>query len=431
MIQNTVIEKAREIPVARKTQVLVCGAGPAGIAAAITATRHGAQTLLLEQHPFPGGVWTAGALTIIIDAENKTGLCRTLRNRLEAQGNMMYCTNWPRWPVYGIEAMKLLLDELLESAGVAVQCCTSVTSVHREGHRVTGVFTESKSGRQFIEADVVIDTTGDGDVAARAGCHFEYGRPEDGKAQPATLYGRIGGYKGQPIHIEPLLSIARTHGINPSYERVTLFPQPSQPGVFMLMATHLYVNCLDVCALSDAQRSARNEIKQLVDIFKQHAGPDWEDVYLIDTGPFAGIREGRRIRGKYYLTIDDLVNGKQFDDGICHVNFGVDVHHPDPSEGKGLYNIRFKQPYDIPYRCLLANDVKNLMMAGRCISGDFKAHASYRVTGDAVATGEAAGIGAAMAIASKCNPDEIDRTVLLDQLATWRDHEDFTNVPVS
>jgi len=188
----------------------------------------------------------------------------------------------------------------------------------------------------------------------------------------------------------------------------------------MLMATHLYVNCLDVRALSDAQRLARREIKQLVALFKQHAGSDWEQVYLIDTGPFAGVREGRRIRGKYHLTFDDILEHKSFDDGICRVNFPVDIHHPDPNEGKGLVNIH-NDPYDIPYRCLLAKDADNLMMAGRCLSGDFKAHASYRVTGDAVATGEAAGLGAAIAINAQCDPHEIDIQNLKKQLTQWRD----------
>jgi hypothetical protein len=322
--------------------------------------------------------------------------------------------------VYGIEAMKLLLDDMLLEAGVDVQCSTQVVHVQREADRISGVYTESKSGRQFIAAKIIIDTTGDGDVGHRAGCAFEYGRPEDGLAQPATLYGRIGGYKGGPLHIQPMLDIAKAHGVNPSYERVTLFPQPSQPGVMMLMATHLYVNCLDVQALSDAERAARREIRDLVDVLKKHGGPDWEDVYLIDTGPFAGIREGRRIRGKYYLTFDDLVAGSRFEDGICDVRFNVDIHHPDSTEGKGLVNMKH-QHYDIPYRCLLSTDIQNLMMAGRCISGDFKAHASYRVTGDAVATGEAAGIGAAMAIKAKCDPDAIDIPKLKTQLDTWRE----------
>lgn len=418
--RNTRPEQARNIPVARETEVLVCGGGPAGIAAAVTAAREGARVLILERHPFLGGVWTAGALTILLDTERKAGLNAELRRRLHERGASTFVRGeWPEWPVYGIEAMKSLLDDLIEETGVEVQLYTQVAAVAREGRQVTGVFTESKSGREFIQARIVIDTTGDGDVAALAGCPFEMGRPKDGKTQPMTLYGRIGGYRGGPVHVEPLRQIALTAGFKPSYERVTLFPQPGQPGVFMLMATHLYGCGIDVRDLTRAEFQGRKEIRRLFDVFKQHAGPDWQDAYLIDTGPFVGVREARRIRGRYRLTTDDLAKGRRFEDGICEVLFAADIHHHDPSEGGGLYNAR-TLPYDIPFRCLLPREYDNLMMAGRCISGDHIAHASYRVTGDAVATGEAAGLAAAVALHARIAPADINILGLRTCLAAIR-----------
>ena len=423
----TVSEVAREVPVVRETDVLVCGGGPAGIAAAFTAARQGAKVLLLERHPFLGGVWTAGALTIIIDSQQKGGINRELAERLAAYSGVLI---WPEvidlpkgipdWPVYAIEDMKAVLDDMVRETGIEVQFYTQVVAVQREGARVTGVFTESKSGREFIRAKVVIDTTGDGDVAAQAGCPFELGRPEDGKTQPMTLYARIGGYKGQPAHIHPMRDIARAAGFEPSYGRVTLFPQPNQPGVFMLMATHVYGSGIDVRDLTANEIEARQQIRTLVKILQRDGGPDWQSIYLIDTGPFLGVREGRRILGKYYLTIDDLREGRRFDDGICNVRFPADIHHPDKKEGAGLYNI-FTPHYDIPFRCLLARDVDNLMMAGRCISGDHLAHASYRVTGDAVAMGEAAGIGATLAVRDHVNPRDVSVPELLAKLAALRD----------
>ncbi|EIP98170.1 flavoprotein involved in thiazole biosynthesis [Opitutaceae bacterium TAV1] len=420
MTRSTIHEPARDIPVARETDILVCGGGPAGIAAAFTAARAGARVLLLERHPFLGGVWTAGALTILIDTEKKPGLNRELRQRLEARDAATYCKQWPEWTVYGIEAMKGLLDEMAEETGIDVQLCTQVTAVAREGSRVTGVFTESKSGREFIRARIVIDTTGDGDVCARAGCPFEHGRPGDGKTQPMTLYGRIGGYRGTgAARHHPMLGIARKAGFPISYEGVTLFPQPDQPGVFMLMATHLWGSGIDVRNLTRAELQGRREIRQLVHILKTQGDDDWKDIYLIDTGPFLGVREARRILGRYYLTHDDLQAGRRFDDGICHVRFNVDIHHPDPEEGKNLYHLPM-QPYDIPYRCLLPRDIDNLMMAGRCISGDHIAHSSYRVTGDAIATGEAAGLAAAIAVESRIDPPSIDIPAFLARLAALR-----------
>ncbi len=419
MASTTISEPEKSIPVVRETDVLVCGGGPAGLAAAFTAARAGARVLLLERHPFLGGVWTAGALTIILDAQNKSGLVREISQRLEAQGDVGHYHPWFSAPIYGIEAMKGLLDEMVAETGIEVQLYTQVVAVAREGSRVSGVFTESKSGREFIRAKVVIDTTGDGDVCAQAGCDFEYGRPKDGKVQPMTLYGRIGGYHGLHARHQPMLGIAQAAGFQLSYERVTLFPQPGQPGVFMLMATHLFASALDARELTRAEFQGRKEIREFVQILKTQGGDDWKDIYLIDTGPFLGVREARRILGKYYLTGEDIQVGRRFEDGICHVRFNVDVHHPDPKEGRGLFNIKV-QPYDIPYRCLLARNLDNVMMAGRCISGDYLAHASYRVTGDAVATGEAAGLGAAMALDAGCAPDAIEMSVFLARLAEMR-----------
>jgi hypothetical protein len=419
--QAMIYEAGQDVPVVRETDVLVCGGGPAGIAAAFTAARSGARVLLLERNPFLGGVWTAGALTILIDTENKGGLNQELRQRLEERGAAAYFGQWGRgqWPVYTLEEMKALLDEMVEETGIEVQLYTQVVAVSRQGAQIQGVFTESKSGREFIRAKVVIDTTGDGDVAARAGCAYEIGRPEDGKMQPMTLYGRIGGYKGEPVRIEPLRTIALNAGYHPSYDRVTLFPQPGQPGVFMLMATHLYGDGTNVRDLTTAEFEGRKEIRELFQIYKEHGGDDWKDTYLIDTGPFIGIRETRRIRGRYYLTKEDLKIGRQFEDGICRVHFNVDIHHPNPKEGHGLVNMPI-EPYDIPYRSLLVQDIDNLLVAGRCISGDHIAMASYRVTGNAVAMGEAVGVAAAIAVESQIAPSDLDVSQLLSRLQEVR-----------
>jgi hypothetical protein len=217
-----------------------------------------------------------------------------------------------------------------------------------------------------------------------------------------------------------LLDIARKAGVEPSYGDVTLFPQPGQPGVFVLMATHLYGSGIDVQNLTRAEIQGRKEIHQLVALYKEHGGSDWKDVYLIDSGPFLGVREGRRIVGRHYLTVEELKAGTKFADGICHVRFMADIHHPDPAEGSGLTH-EFFPDYDIPFGCLVARDVDNLLMAGRCISGDHIAFASYRVTGDAIATGEAAGLAAAMSLEDRVEAFELDRARFLSRLQTMRE----------
>jgi len=399
--------------------VLVCGGGPAGFAAALTAARHGAQTLLIERHPFLGGTWTAGALSIILDAYNKHGLIEEILARLARSGHSQIWARFSRYTVYGMKGMKYLLDDMIAETKVQVLLYTHAAAVIRDRNRIRGVITESKSGRQFIEAKIVIDATGDGDVASFAGCPYEKGRPSDGKMQPMTLMGRIGGYRGGPAHIQPLVDICRRAGWETSYSDITLYPQPNQPGVFILMATHLYGDGTNAADLTAAEIRGRWEIRKTLEVLKQYGGDDWKDAFLIDTGPFVGIRETRRILGRYYLTIEDLKAGARFDDAICDVNFKVDIHYPDPKEGRGLTHVDHK-PYQIPYRCLLAKDIDNLMMAGRCISGDHIAFASYRVTGDAVPMGEAAGLAAAMALDAKVLPPSVDSQLLVKRLDAIR-----------
>jgi hypothetical protein len=288
------------------------------------------------------------------------------------------------------------------------------------------VFTASKSGVEFIEADIVIDATGDGDVAAAAGCQFEMGRPFDGKTQPVTLFGTIGGYRGKPVKGLPLLKILEKGGWRPSYPGVTVFPQPGQEGIFRLMATQYYgVSGLNVREVSQAEAQARAEFHQCVEVFKKHGGDDWKDVFVISTGPAIGVRETRRIRGRYYLTWEDLHRGSRFEDCVTEITTKSNIHtvdNPYEDPPKGLPprpKFRFR-PYEIPYRSLVAADVDNLLLAGRCISGDRYALGSYRLTGNMVRTGEAAGLAAAMATEQRLLPPDLDGQMLALRLNKMR-----------
>jgi hypothetical protein len=289
------------------------------------------------------------------------------------------------------------------------------------------VFTTSKSGFEFIEARVVIDATGDGDIAAAAGCEYEMGREFDGKTQPVTLFGTIGGYRGQPAKGRALVEILERGGWRPSYPAVTLFSQPGQPGVFRLMATQFYgVDGTNVRDLTRAEIQGRQEIRKCVDVFRKHGGDDWKDAFLIETGPAIGVRETRRIRGRYCLTWEDLNRGARFEDGITEVTSGSNIHpvdnpYKDAPEGlppRPKFRVR---PYEIPYRCLLAADVDNLLLAGRCISGDCYALGSYRLTGNVVRTGEAAGLAGAMAAEQHVLPPDLDGQTLAARLNEMRE----------
>jgi len=408
-----------EAPVAAKVDVLVCGGGPAGCAAALYAARAGAKTLLLENLPFLGGVWTAVGVSHLMEGHRHGGLNAEIHQRLPV--HQVFGRN-----IYVIEEMKSLLDRMMAEAGVVTQFHTRAVAVARDGARLSGVVTASKAGLEFIEANVVVDATGDGDVAAAAGCEYEMGRDFDGRTQPVTLFGTIGGYRGEPAKGAPLVEILAKGGWRASYPPVTLFPQPGQPGVFQLMATQFYgVDGTDPRQLSRAEIEGREEIHKCVEIFKQYGGDDWKDAFLIGTGPAIGVRETRRIRGRYYLTWEDLDRGARFDDGITEIGSGSNIHpvdNPYEERPQGLpappkFRVR---PYQIPYRCLLAAGVDNLLTAGRCISGDCYAWASYRLTGNVVRTGEAAGLAAAMAVQQRVAPPEVDGKALVARLYELR-----------
>ena len=412
-------ETARNIPVVEESDVIVCGGGPAGVAAALAAARSGAKTRLLEVNGCVGGVWTAGALSLIIGIKEKTGIMAELYQKVIANGTRMRGSNAI---VYDPEFIKLTLEQMLLKAGVKIQLHTRVVGAINDQHnRLSAVLTESKSGRQAWSAKTFIDCSGDGDLAAQAGCSFDLGRPDNGVTQPMSLMTLLTGITTDDVAPfiqsaagprklgnakKNLLAELRKAGVEPSYAGPTLFE--IRNGMYAMMANHQYgVLAIDAEHVTDATLEARAEIHKLINALKKMGGR-WKDLKIAATAEQIGTRGGRRIRGLYRVNSDDLRKGSRFEDGICRVNFGIDVHSTNPKATKEIEQKPFKsKPYDIPLRALIARDVTGLMMAGRCISGDFIAHSSYRVTGNSVAMGEAAGVTAALAASHKTLPHQI------------------------
>ncbi|HWL52284.1 MAG TPA: FAD-dependent oxidoreductase [Chthoniobacteraceae bacterium] len=405
-------EPARRLPVAATHDVVVCGGGPAGVAAAIAAARAGADTCLVEAQGCLGGVWTSGLLSIILDGSNKTGLMPELRERLRAMGAIQ-----PDRDLYEAEAMKVLLEELCESAGVKVRLYTRLAAAQTQDRRLRHLILEAKEGRFALGARQFIDTTGDGDLGAMAGCGFDLGRPQDGLTQPMTLMALIANVPQEARH-PPLVSPTSPYSVDKklfyrklceagapsSYTCPSLFRLPN--GTTALMIHHAYeCSALDARDLTRASIEGRREIRRVVAAMKAFPGEGWRNVELVTTAAHIGVREGRRIHGDYRIDNDDVSTGRQHPDAVARATFGVDVHSVRRSEGGSYGHERIPHlPYDIPLRALIARDLDNLFLAGRCISGSFFAHASYRVTGNAVATGEAAGKAAAYAALKGCSP---------------------------
>lgn len=407
-------EMSRRTPVAGDYDVLIAGGGPAGLAAAIAAARRGARTKLIERAGCLGGVWTAGLLSWVLDSENKDGLMSTIREALSERGAARFKA---RGFAYDPEEMKVVVERLCLDAGVDVRLHSHVCEVIKDEAGLVAAVTESKSGREAWRARVFIDATGDGDLAALAGCDFEMGRPENGQTQPMTLTALVCGV--EPEAIQPFIGGGnaaakralweefRRAGVTPSYTAPTLFH--IRDDLYALAANHEYgVSALNADDLTRATLSARAEVHDLVRALRAMGGP-WKNLALIATAPQIGVREGRRIRGLYTVTVDDILAGRRHEDAVCECTFGVDVHATGKS-GSGSYdaeNSLKAKAYDIPLRALIAADVERLLLAGRCISGDFLAHSSYRVTGNAVATGEAAGVLAAVCVQKALPPREV------------------------
>lgn len=430
-------EPAKNIPIKGDFDVIVCGGGPAGIAAAVSAARTGARTLLIESGGCLGGVWTSGLLTFIFDFD-KPGLTHEIKeklNQLHAKRNKPL-DNF----VYSPEPMKLLLENMCTEAGVEFQLHTRVTAAYLNNKRLSTIVTESKSGREAWSAKVFIDATGDGDVGAFAGNGWDIGQGGDTcPCQPMTLNALsvvkdveklkeyLSFYDPEQTemsgHVKASQAfkkeIARA-GITPSYGDPTLFP--IKDNLVMLMVNHEYnIRAIDASEITKATVRARAEIHKIA-LGLNDLGGDWEGFQLVATADQIGIRDGRRLHGRFTVTKEDLVNGSRYPDAVTRPHFGVDIH-ANTKEINDKQTISrggiVMKPYDIPLRALIAKDVDALIMAGRCISGDFIAHASYRVTGNSVAMGEAA--GAVAAIASKSNrlPHEVEwkeaQKVLIDR----------------
>lgn len=413
-------EEARDLPLVEDADVIVCGAGPAGVAAAITAARSGARVRLFEWRGCLGGVWTAGLLGYLLDFD-KPGFAKELLHHLEERGARRGTSR--KSVCYEPEGMKWLLEDLCVESGVKVQLHTRVAAAYREGRRLTTIVTESKSGRQAWRAPVFIDTTGDGDLGALAGCAWEIGEAHDCPCQPMSLNALVVVKDAAPMddfihHSDPsahdnlskdnFLKEIQRAGFFPSYSKPTLW-QIRDNLLLVMMNQEFSVKPYDAAQVTEATFHARGEMNKIVNGLRKLGGV-WDGIQLAATAEQIGVRDGRRIAGRYTVKQDDVIAGTRHEDAVVRPTFGVDIHAitAEHNKTKAIENKGIKvKPYDIPLRALIAADVDGLMMAGRCISGDFIAHASYRVTGNATRMGEAAGAVAAVAATTKRLPHEV------------------------
>ncbi|MFW5871445.1 MAG: FAD-dependent oxidoreductase [Verrucomicrobiota bacterium] len=411
-----VTEDEKQVPVVAEADVVVVGGGPAGIAAALAAARTGANVCVVEAHGCLGGMWTAGLLTWMFEMD-QPGLPREITKRL-GQRNARIAGHDPNMYTYDIEEMKLLLEDICEETNVRFQLHTRARACVMQDGKIDAVITESKSGAQAWRAKAFVDASGDGDLAALAGCGYDLGKNADGVCQPMTYKALVavrdleaagpfisfweGGeqHRHKTVNYEAVRAFRseiRRAGIEPSYSQTKMLQV--RGNLLALMVNHEYgVSAIEAADLTRATVHGRAEVHRVVKGL-QKLGGVWSGLQLVATCEQIGVREGRRIHGLYTVSHEDLAVGRVHKDAVCKVHFGIDIHSTNGANSKGQDVSRkgvTMQPYDIPMRALVARDVSNLLLGGRCISGDFIAHSSYRVTGTAAATGQAAGVAAAL-----------------------------------
>ena len=393
-----------------ETDVLVCGGGCAGSAAALAAARAGARTLLVEKAPFAGGIITSVGLPyfdgiahittkrivvrgIALEILAKSGVCAP-----DAQALSRHNPTIPNTFEF-----KLLLDRLFQEQkeNLSVLFNSFVCDVRASGGRVETVTVANKDGLVTIKPKVVIDCTGDADVAAWAGAPFEQNR----EVQPLTLHFRINN-----VAADASVGGACRASLKAAQERGDL-PYFYGPGVMFLFGKNeVYIHGVRVPAdptnaadLTRAEMQGRADAHAMFRAWKQDV-PAFKDSYFMEAYPWIGVRESRRILGQYILAEEDLMQAHRFDDAIATGCWYLDLHTNKTVVGSANDFDPKKvqpEPYDIPYRSLLPQKIENLLVAGRCHSATRGAHASTRVTVTAMAMGEAAGVAAALSLGEK------------------------------
>lgn len=392
-----VTEPARQIPVLAETDVLVIGGGPAGTAAAIAASRTGAQTCLVERYNHLGGLWTGGLVLPLLSTHGADkqkhrrqviyGIGGEMAKRLQTLGMAINEVN----PVVDPEAAKYVLDEMIRESGVKVLFHTWASNVIMDGNTIRGVFIESKSGREAVLAKVVIDCTGDGDIFHHAGDGYEVMNYAIGLVHRLGNTDRIN--RGKPGFTE----------IN------TGSPTPI-PGVsWYNMWGKENQDALDVANLSQLQMDYRKDIWENTQKIK--STPGYEDVFLLDTASQLGVRMSRILKGEYRLTLEDTMTFRSFKDVIGISGAWTTMLY------KGKKVPTDTRPYwQIPYRSIIPEKTENLLVAGRCFCFEKELVEDARIIGTCLVTGHGAVAAAGLAVKDKELPRKISTAKLRDLL---------------
>lgn len=430
-MQEYVIKEKR-IFLNEEYDVIVVGGGTAGVAAAAAAAREGAKTLVIEGTGTLGGMSTAGLVpgwSPFNDGEKfiYSGLATEIF--LENSKNIKHLSEEQKrgtWAPVEPEKLKITYDELMQKFGADVLFNTYLSSVEMNGSTVDTILVTNKAGLTAYRAKVYVDCTGDGDLCVWAGAQYEYGDPQTGETQPLThcfLVSNIDSYAlatGPMFHGKyqesPCWKIVNSGKYSDIIPDSHLCIKRECDGAISCNAGHIYdTDVTDPKSLSKAYVTGRRLAGALRDALAEFHPKAFINSRVTSTAQLMGIRESRRIIGDYVLTVDDYFKRKTFPDEICRNSYWIDLHPPkevaqsnkcsadanayerEQNNYKNYEKYKDGESHGIPYRCLTPKGLRNVLVAGRCISTERTVQASTRIMPACYSTGEAAGIGAALA----------------------------------
>ncbi|MBP2073220.1 FAD-dependent oxidoreductase [Thermoanaerobacterium butyriciformans] len=442
----------------RKYDVVVIGGGVSGTIAAIAAARNGVKTLIIEQYGFLGGALTnmgvgpmmtfhAGTKQVINGIPQE--VVDNLIKNGGSPGHVLDTTGFVSTVTpFNAEIMKYVLQKMVIESGAEILYHSFLTNVELDGAYIKAIHIANKSGIERVEANVFIDATGDADLAVKCGIDYILGRQGDNLTQPMTMNVRIGNVNiadvkeymeenpkeftmvdiekiktSKRLMVNGFYSILREARINGeiNFERdMVLFFETDIPGEVIVNMTRVQkLNGADINDLTMGEMYGREQAFEVYNFMKKHI-PGFQKAYLISTGPQIGVRETRKIIGEYVLTAEDLITSKHFDDCIAIGGYPIDIHSPDGDKTTYM-SLEKDNTYEIPFRSLYSKKVNNLLVSGRCISSTHEANAAIRVSPIAMATGQAAGTAAYVAVKNGKKVCDVDieelRSILSKQKA--------------
>ena len=445
------MQRGQDAHAVRPCDILVVGGGPAGVCAAIAAARNGAKTLVVEQGNCLGGMATQGLVGPFMTCYDKSGRHQIIRGLFEEvveemvkRGGAIHPrdiragTAYTAWITRGhdhvtpfdSETLKFVLDDLAAKASVDVLYHATLVRPLMDGRRVCGAEVLTKGGLCRIGAKVVVDASGDGDVAFRAGAPCVSGDPgRNGAMQPCTTFFRVSGmplelverwraeHPGERLFASEVRKAKAAGEWTIPRPHVNCYLTPRKDEWFVNVSRMNGVDPTDPQQLSDAETLGRRQVREVMNLLSKYVS---KDIRLSALATTLGIRESRHVLGGVVVDKDDILGGHVPDDSIALCAYAIDLHGGKGASGTLFLTVEKGEYYGIPYRALVPKTIENLLVAGRCISATSVAAASLRVMPPAMATGQAAGTAAALCVKSGASPRNLKVSDLIAALRSQK-----------